>query len=53
MISDLNSHLIRYDPDKHQEVINEYQKIEIAKQAVKAQKLQEELITGKLSQAEV
>ena len=41
-----------YTADRHQEVIEEYSKIEIAKQAVKAQKLQEELLSGKMDQNE-
>ena len=43
----------RYNPDQHQEVIEDYAKIEVAKQAVKAQKLQEELLTGKMNDADV
>lgn len=41
-----------YDPNRHQEVIEDYQKIEVAKQAVKAQKLHEELVTGKITETE-
>ena len=43
----------RYNPEQHQEVIEDYAKIEVAKQAVKAQKLQEELLTGKMTDADV
>lgn len=39
-----------FDPEAHREVISEYAKIEVAKQAMKAQKLQEELITGKMEE---
>ena len=35
-----------YDPDQHKEAIENYAKSR--KQAVKAQKLQEELLTGKV-----
>jgi len=42
-----------YNPEQHQEVIEDYAKIEIAKQAVKAQKLQEELLTGKMTDTDV
>ena len=42
-----------YNPDQHQEVIEDYAKIEVAKQAVKAQKLQEELLAGKMQDAHV
>lgn len=38
-----------FQSDQHKEVIEEYAKIEIAKQALKAQKLQEELLTGKMT----
>ncbi|CAK8698288.1 unnamed protein product [Clavelina lepadiformis] len=41
-----------YNPDQHQEVIEDYAKIEVAKQTVKAQKLQEELLSGKMSNAD-
>ena len=34
-------------------MIEDYAKIEIAKQAVKAQKLQEELLTGKMTDTDV
>lgn len=34
-------------------MIEDYAKIEIAKQAVKAQKLQEELLAGKMTDADV
>nr|CAB3266370.1 zinc finger protein (CCHC)-12 [Phallusia mammillata] len=37
-----------YNPEQHREVLEEYAKIQVAKQAVKAQKLQEELLTGKM-----
>ncbi|XP_078486903.1 zinc finger protein (CCHC)-12 [Ciona intestinalis] len=39
-----------YNPNQHKEVIEEYKKIEIAKQTVKAKKLQEELISGKMEE---
>ena len=45
--------MFSYDPEQHQEVIEDYAKIEVAKQAVKAQKLQEELLTGKMTEADV
>ena len=35
-----------YDPNDHQEVIDEYAKLEVAKQIVKANKLNKELLTG-------
>jgi len=41
-----------YNALNHQEVVDEYAKVEVAKQAIKAQKLQEELITGKMTQSE-
>ena len=42
-----------YDPDDHQQIIEEYQKIEMAKRQLKAEKLQSELLSGNLSEAVV
>ncbi|XP_039258362.2 pre-mRNA-splicing factor SLU7-like [Styela clava] len=39
-----------YTAEQHEDVIEEYAKIEVAKQALKAQKLQEELLSGKMSE---
>lgn len=41
-----------YNPENHREVIDEFRKIEVAKQALKAQKLQEELLSGKMAETE-
>ena len=40
-----------YDPDQHEEAIEKYAKSR--KQAVKAQKLQEKLLAGKINDADV
>ncbi|XP_017547487.1 pre-mRNA-splicing factor SLU7 [Pygocentrus nattereri] len=37
-----------YDPDEHMRIVEEYSKVDLAKRTLKAQKLQEELATGKL-----
>uniref|UniRef100_A0A8B9I0E2 Pre-mRNA-splicing factor SLU7 n=1 Tax=Astyanax mexicanus TaxID=7994 RepID=A0A8B9I0E2_ASTMX len=37
-----------YDPDEHMRIVEEYTKVDLAKRTLKAQKLQEELATGKL-----
>ena len=42
-----------YNPDDHQAVIEEYRKIETAKQQLKAEKLQSELLSGKLSESSI
>lgn len=42
-----------YNPDNHQAVIEEYRKIETAKQQLKAEKLQSELLSGKLSESSI
>jgi len=39
-----------YDPDNHQEVIDEYAKVEVAKQVVKANKLNKELLRGEITE---
>lgn len=40
-----------YDPDNHQAVIEEYAKVETAKRQLKAERLQAELLSGKLSES--
>ncbi|OWK54852.1 Pre-mRNA-splicing factor SLU7 [Lonchura striata] len=40
-----------YDPEEHMKIVEEYSKVDLAKCALKAQKLQEELASGKLEQA--
>lgn len=42
-----------YNPDDHQAVIEEYRKVETAKQQLKAEKLQSELLSGKLSESSI
>lgn len=42
-----------YNPDDHQAVIEEYRKVELAKQQLKAEKLQSELLSGKLSESSI
>ena len=42
-----------YNPDDHQAVVEEYRKIEVAKQQLKAEKLQSELLSGKLSESSI
>uniref|UniRef100_A0A8C2GDV2 Pre-mRNA-splicing factor SLU7 n=1 Tax=Cyprinus carpio TaxID=7962 RepID=A0A8C2GDV2_CYPCA len=37
-----------YDPDEHMRIVEEYAKVDLAKRTLKAQKLQEELASGKL-----
>ncbi|XP_030639790.1 pre-mRNA-splicing factor SLU7 isoform X2 [Chanos chanos] len=37
-----------YDPDDHMRIVEEYAKVDLAKRTLKAQKLQEELASGKL-----
>uniref|UniRef100_A0A8C1TC33 Pre-mRNA-splicing factor SLU7 n=1 Tax=Cyprinus carpio TaxID=7962 RepID=A0A8C1TC33_CYPCA len=37
-----------YDPDEHMRIVEEYSKVDLAKRTLKAQKLQEELASGKL-----
>uniref|UniRef100_A0A672MU89 Pre-mRNA-splicing factor SLU7 n=1 Tax=Sinocyclocheilus grahami TaxID=75366 RepID=A0A672MU89_SINGR len=37
-----------YDPDEHTRIVEEYAKVDLAKRTLKAQKLQEELASGKL-----
>ncbi|XP_064255753.1 pre-mRNA-splicing factor SLU7-like [Passer domesticus] len=39
-----------YDPEEHMKTVEEYSKVDLAKCALKAQKLQEELASGKLEQ---
>uniref|UniRef100_A0A3Q3VUS7 Pre-mRNA-splicing factor SLU7 n=1 Tax=Mola mola TaxID=94237 RepID=A0A3Q3VUS7_MOLML len=40
-----------YDPEEHQRIVEEYSKVDLAKRTLKAQKLQDELASGKLDQA--
>ena len=40
-----------YNTDQHQKVIEEYSKVEMAKRQLKAEKLQSELLSGKLSES--
>ena len=40
-----------YNTDQHQRVIEEYSKVEMAKRQLKAEKLQSELLSGKLSES--
>ena len=42
-----------YNPDDHQAIVEEYAKIEMAKRALKAEKLQVELLSGKISESAV
>ncbi|XP_041845719.1 pre-mRNA-splicing factor SLU7 isoform X1 [Melanotaenia boesemani] len=37
-----------YDPEEHQRIVEEYAKVDLAKRTLKAQKLQDELASGKL-----
>ncbi|XP_048884881.1 pre-mRNA-splicing factor SLU7 [Brienomyrus brachyistius] len=37
-----------YDPEEHMRIVEEYAKVDLAKRTLKAQKLQEELASGKL-----
>ncbi|XP_018612017.1 pre-mRNA-splicing factor SLU7 isoform X2 [Scleropages formosus] len=37
-----------YDPEEHMRIVEEYSKVDLAKRTLKAQKLQEELASGKL-----
>uniref|UniRef100_A0AAX7T5G0 Pre-mRNA-splicing factor SLU7 n=1 Tax=Astatotilapia calliptera TaxID=8154 RepID=A0AAX7T5G0_ASTCA len=39
-----------YDPEEHQRIVEEYAKVDLAKRTLKAQKLQDELASGKLDQ---
>ncbi|XP_068615909.1 pre-mRNA-splicing factor SLU7 [Brachionichthys hirsutus] len=41
-----------YDPEEHQRIVEEYAKVDLAKRTLKAQKLQDELASGKLDQTE-
>ncbi|XP_040030772.1 pre-mRNA-splicing factor SLU7 [Gasterosteus aculeatus] len=41
-----------YDPEEHQRIVEEYAKVDLAKRTLKAQKLQDELASGKLDQSE-
>uniref|UniRef100_A0A7N6B249 Pre-mRNA-splicing factor SLU7 n=1 Tax=Anabas testudineus TaxID=64144 RepID=A0A7N6B249_ANATE len=40
-----------YDPEEHQRIVEEYAKVDLAKRTLKAQKLQDELASGKLDQS--
>lgn len=40
-----------YNPDEHQKVIEEFSKVEMAKRQLKAETLQSELLSGKLSES--
>uniref|UniRef100_A0A8D2MCP1 Pre-mRNA-splicing factor SLU7 n=1 Tax=Zonotrichia albicollis TaxID=44394 RepID=A0A8D2MCP1_ZONAL len=40
-----------YDPDEHMKIVEEYSKVDLAKCALKAQKLREELALGKLERS--
>ena len=42
-----------YNPDDHQHVIEEYEKVEVAKRQLKADKLQSELLSGQLSESSI
>ena len=42
-----------YNPEDHKVIIEEYSKVELAKRQLKAEKLQEELISGQLSEETV
>ena len=42
-----------YNPDNHQAVIEEYAKVEMAKRQLKAERLQAELLSGKLSESSI
>ncbi|XP_077330253.1 pre-mRNA-splicing factor SLU7 [Lithobates pipiens] len=39
-----------YNPEEHQKIVEEHSKVDLAKRTLKAQKLQEELASGKLSE---
>ncbi|KAM5172226.1 pre-mRNA-splicing factor SLU7 isoform 1-T2 [Mantella aurantiaca] len=39
-----------YNPEEHQKIVEEHAKVDLAKRTLKAQKLQEELASGKLSE---
>uniref|UniRef100_H3CWC3 Pre-mRNA-splicing factor SLU7 n=1 Tax=Tetraodon nigroviridis TaxID=99883 RepID=H3CWC3_TETNG len=39
-----------YDPEEHQRIVEEYAKVDLAKRTLKAQRLQDELASGKLDQ---
>ncbi|NXX71319.1 SLU7 factor, partial [Spizella passerina] len=39
-----------YNPEEHMKIVEEYSKVDLAKRTLKAQKLQEELASGKLEQ---
>ncbi|NXD66704.1 SLU7 factor, partial [Eolophus roseicapillus] len=39
-----------YNPEEHMKIVEEYAKVDLAKRTLKAQKLQEELASGKLEQ---
>ncbi|XP_074529430.1 pre-mRNA-splicing factor SLU7 isoform X1 [Halichoeres trimaculatus] len=41
-----------YDPEEHQRIVEEYAKVDLAKRTLKAQKLQDELASGKLDASE-
>ncbi|XP_062250159.1 pre-mRNA-splicing factor SLU7 [Platichthys flesus] len=41
-----------YDPEDHHRIVEEYAKVDLAKRTLKAQKLQDELASGKLDQTE-
>ncbi|KAM9470122.1 pre-mRNA-splicing factor SLU7 isoform 1-T2 [Clarias gariepinus] len=41
-----------YDPEEHMRIVEEYSKVDLAKRTLKAQRLQEELATGKLDHGE-
>lgn len=41
-----------YDPEEHQRIVEEYAKVDLAKRTLKAQKLQDELASGKLDPTE-
>ena len=42
-----------YNPEDHKAIVEEYSKVELAKRQLKAEKLQEELISGQLSEETV
>lgn len=42
-----------YNTDEHQKVIEEYAKVEMAKRQLKAETLQSELLSGKLSESSI
>lgn len=42
-----------YDPREHEAVVEEYSKVEMAKRQLKAERLQDELMEGKLSETSI